>query len=249
MSVERLRFILQRLSSSKKFCQKIICYITRGLSFIVRWSMRSCFGESASVYGKRWEETEKRMKERFSAADAELILELYGSHKGIMYKTALDFVRNRDDIEDVIQDAILRMIRNQDRLRAMEPKACAVYIARTVYTAAMDHERRLAKDRNRLVSLKESLYVVGEGSPEEAYLKRESLSLRLRYLHEALRELPRSDCELLIGKYINGESDDALADRLGIRPTAMRMRLSRARQRARRIIERKEAEDEHKRMV
>ncbi len=189
------------------------------------------------------------MKKFFSAADTELILELYGSHKGIMYKTALDSVQNPDDLEEVIQDAILRMIRNQERLREMEQKARAVYIARTVYSAAMDHGRRIARDRDRLIGLKDSLHVIGEGSPEDDYLERESLALRLRYLREALRELPETDCELLIGKYINGESDEALAERLGIRPTAMRMRLSRARQRARKIIERKESADEHKRMV
>ena len=184
------------------------------------------------------------MKKYFTSEDMALLSELYSSHKGIMYKTALDALGGQDELEDVVQESILRLLQNIDRLRGLDPKARAVYVARTVYTAAMDAQRRAARERRRFVGLDEQPELGGTGSPESALIERESLALRLSLLREALSELSDTDAELLIGKYINGESDESLAERLGLRVGTIRVRLTRAKHRARKLIEDKEAEHE-----
>ena len=61
-------------------------------------------------------------------------------------------------------------------------------------------------------------------------------------MRQALEELSDDDRALLLGKYASGRSDEELARMLGVRPDSIRKKLHRARQRAQRIILRKEAE-------
>lgn len=182
----------------------------------------------------------------YSSADMDLIAALYARYKGIMFKTAMDNLQNKSDLDDVVQDTILRMVQNLETIRPLDEKACAVYIARTVYTAALDYDRRTARERVRSVGLDDVLELSTGQDPEQALIERETLARRLKALREALEELSETDRELLIGKYIRGESDESLAKRLHLGAGTIRVRLMRARQRARRIIEKKVSADEHK---
>lgn len=174
-----------------------------------------------------------------------LVQTIYERHKGIMYKIARENVREPADADDAVSNALLRLFRNAGKLRQLSEKALVSYIVDTVHSAAVDGERRRRTEQRLFVSADTDEYGPAEIAPsvEEAYAAQERDQVRLRHLREALDELPEPDRTLLVGKYIDGESDALLASRLGVKPASVRMKLTRARKRARRIIERKEDGD------
>lgn len=177
-----------------------------------------------------------------TSADKELVQALFEQHKGIMYKTARANVRDPAEADDVVNEALMRLFRSAEKLSGMDRPAVAAYVANTVFTTAVDNERRHVAERRRAeraaAVMPEDIYP----GPEEGFFEREERSGRVRLLHEALSELPEADRILLLGKYVEGVSDRALAARIGVKPASVRMKLTRARQRVRGIIERKEAE-------
>lgn len=185
-------------------------------------------------------------KSRFSSTkDMDFLSELYDRHKGIIYKTILEQMNDTSDLDDVIQETVIRLMKNLAVLRTLNEKARALYIAKTAYTAAMDYGRRAARERSRRVDLEDAAELMSDQDLESAVLENELQRTQLHNLREALKRLSETDRELLIGKYIRGESDETLAGRLGIKPSTIRVRLMRARGRARRLILEKERLDEH----
>lgn len=173
---------------------------------------------------------------------------VYERHKGIMYRVARAHVREQSEADDAVSDALMRLFRNAGRLRGLSERAIVDYVAEAVHSAAIDNERRRRTERSRLVSADaDALEANGFYTMKSAEERRDEerrQELLLARLREALGELSEADRTLLVGKYIDGESDEALAARLGVQTASVRMKLTRARKRARRIIERKGGEDD-----
>ena len=175
--------------------------------------------------------------------DMALVADIYERHKGIMYKTALECIGDDSDKSVVVHDAIVRLAEHADTLRRLNDSALAVYVAATVRSVALNRERRKALERRIIMDVDISEVDDIDSGPtyEERFIEAEAHRDRLRYLREALSELSDTDRELLVGKYMSGESDEALARRFGVSPESVRMKLTRARRRAKAIIERKES--------
>jgi len=176
-------------------------------------------------------------------SDMALVADIYERHKGIMYKTALECIGDDSDKSVVVHDAIVRLVEHADTLRRLSESALAVYVSATVRSVALNRERRRNLERRLIVDADISEVDDIDAGPtyEERFIEEEAHRDRLRYLREALSELSDTDRELLVGKYMSGESDESLAKRFGVSPESIRMKLTRARRRAKKIIERKES--------
>lgn len=172
-----------------------------------------------------------------------LVEALYERHKGLFYKIALERARDETEAGDLISEGLLRLFRNADSLRGLADKQAVDYIADTMRSVAGDYERKHRAENRHFISLDDEDRDIGAISPDpaEELEEREEQDRRLSLLREALTELGETDRLLLTGKYLHGESDEALAARLGVKPSSVRMKLTRARKRAREIMERKEA--------
>lgn len=180
------------------------------------------------------------------SALAGYISELYDTYRGLMYSTAYKYCGADVDAEAAVNDAILRLAKHADTLRALDEPALAVYIACTVQSVALNKRRRLGVERRRMADrdIGELSALGSAASPEDEYIEKETRRERLRHLREALAELGEADRELLTAKYLGGADDAALAARYGITEGSVRSRISRAKKRARRIMERKEGGDD-----
>ncbi len=178
-----------------------------------------------------------------TAADMQLVQSIYERHKGIFYQIAMARARTPADADNVVSEAILRLFRYAPKLAELSEKALVCYVADTVFSASADLYRRQRSEDRRLVSADDQMPEVFLPGPEEEYAERETEERLRRYLAEALEELPESDRTLLIGKYVHGRRDAELAEALGVKPDSVRMKLTRARNRARTIMARKEAAD------
>lgn len=151
---------------------------------------------------------------------------LYLNYKQLMLLTAGKYFPAREDREDVVHDAMLRLLRHEERLARMEEKRVPGYIVFTVRSAAVD----LLRKRNRAPesALEEDRADGGEPPLLEQIILEESLE-RLRAVWPSLS----SEEQLLLeGKYIWGCSDEELAQTLGCRKDSVRMMLTRARRKA-----------------
>lgn len=175
--------------------------------------------------------------------DMELVGSLYERYMGIMYKTALEILDDDTLAGSVVHDAVLRLVRKADTLRGLPERAVPVYIASVVRFTALEAGKKQRMEHRRFVEADAADLerIPAVGSMEDDIAERETRDSRVRYMWEALGELSEADRELLIGKYAAGRSDAELARAFGIKPESIRKKLTRARQRAKKLILRKEA--------
>lgn len=169
------------------------------------------------------------------------VQQIYERQRGLFYKIAMERGRGEAEADDIVSEALLRLFRNADRLRGLHERQLVDYIADTLRSSAVDLERRRRSEARRFVSLEEDdAPLLADPDPESRFVERESESLLIRHLYETLSELRETDRLLLVGKYMEGASDEELARQLGVKTSSVRMKLTRARARARRLLERKE---------
>ena len=156
--------------------------------------------------------------------DRAYMTRLFVKYQRLMYRTIYDILVDKWATEDVLQTTLLRLIDHLDTLRRLEPEGLAGYIAaacrHTAYNV-LRHNRRHPQ-------------VPLEDAPDMDEL----LSRRVE-LNALARVWPRLDEDtrwLLEARYILDYSDSELAREMGVKPTSVRMALTRARKKARAML-------------
>lgn len=178
-------------------------------------------------------------------ADQEFLSSLFERHKGVMYKTALDMgVRDAEMKNAVVHEALIRLPDKLDTLRGLGEKGRAAYVSSIVRYVIMEWSRRRHTHMRYVVDadISELLNTAPGVGFEEDYLERETRRGRLNLMWEAMAEISDADRRILIGKYIDGKSDYALAAELHITEASLRKKLTLAKRRVRKIIQGKEGE-------
>ena len=163
--------------------------------------------------------------------DRKFFSDLYLAYKRLMFSTAKKYVSKPEDIEDIVQTALEKLIKNISALRPMEQCTLAAYIIYTVKSVAFDFHRKAQRTTAHDISLEydklwriEKTYI--------AYADQERLMDDRERLKALWPQLPEDDRILLEGKYIWEKSDRELAEILHCKPDSIRMKLTRARRRA-----------------
>lgn len=155
---------------------------------------------------------------------------LYLNYKELMIHTAGRFFSSQEDQEDVVQDTVLRLLRQGEKLERMEEERIPGYVVFTARSACID----LLRKRSRAP---ESAWE-GEEPADPAALVWEQVILKdeLDKLRSAWPCLSTEDQLLLEGKYIWSCTDEELSGVLGCQKDSVRMMLTRARRRALRAM-------------
>lgn len=157
----------------------------------------------------------------------------YESHKRYIQYMVYQLAPTAADRDDIMQDTLLRLMRNVASLRTLTPPKAASYIAQTVRSACIDLVRRRHADE---------IVYMDEQMLDETYVEREqaedpsgraSAAILVGRLRQRLS--PR-DWLVLRGKYMMGYSQEELGKLLGISPNSVRMALYRARENAKVIL-------------
>lgn len=133
-----------------------------------------------------------------------------------LYKFCYVLLGDRDTATDCAQDTFLRA---HDNLRKGKP-VTAGWLFTVARNRAMDEYRRRRRQQPALVRL--AHFAADSTSPEQSVVMR-----------EAFAELDPDDRTVLYLSAVEGFSGMEIAAMLGIRPTAARMRICRARERFR----------------
>jgi RNA polymerase sigma-70 factor (ECF subfamily) len=140
---------------------------------------------------------------------------------------------NGDLALDIVQETFLRLWKQWQAGEAIDnPRAWLVRVARNL---AEDHAKS-AFQRNGTQTPSTMNGLPGlEVAPLEHLVREETLA----QVRQVLAEMPEADRQILTLKYALGYDGRQIADVLAINPTAVHMRLSRARQRmAERLVDR-----------
>lgn len=163
--------------------------------------------------------------------DREFMSQLYLNYRKLMFSKILIYVPNQDAAEDVLHDAVVKLIGKVELLRTLDRKRLACYVVETAKNAAKDFLRK----KEATVPLPEELDEIPETAdmPEEAILRK----LRVDELRQVWDNLSGNAQDILRRKYLLMLSDEEIAAGYGIRAESVRMRLTRARREAYALLE------------
>ncbi len=143
--------------------------------------------------------------------------------KGLMYRTAYEILHNRTDAEDAMMDAMMRIVKHEEKFAGLECNNMRALAVIYVRNTAIDLYNRNAKQP---YPVDEFSMDSGETpSPEEEVVGKDAAAKLLA----AIEKMPPSyrDVLLLAGKY--GMSNREIAEVLHLENGTVRTRLSRAR--------------------
>ncbi|MET7281208.1 SigE family RNA polymerase sigma factor [Kribbella sp. NPDC005582] len=145
-----------------------------------------------------------------------VVVTLFRAEAARLTQLARWFVDDRTAAEDLVQEAFLRLARNQHRIN--EPDRAAAYLRSIVINLARDHNRR------GLVSLRHRPPAeVDDRSAEDLAAEDE----RRREVIAALRGLPRRQRDCVVLRYYLELPVSEIAGTLGLSPNSVKTHLRR----------------------
>lgn len=167
-------------------------------------------------------------------SDREFMLWLYQEFKGLMFATAKQYISSQSDCEDIIQDCLVKLIEKISVLRVKNHCVLSSYIVHTIRNTSINYLKRQEVMQSKTYSLDEQDSEIASSEPSMDELM--AVLERKEQLSRIWSQLPEEEQLLLEGKYILHYTDAELALQLHCKPGSIRMKLTRARRKAFRMM-------------
>lgn len=157
-------------------------------------------------------------------------------HLDRMYRLAYRLTGHREDAQDLVQDVLLKLYPQNDRLADVEN--VAAWLARVLYRQFIDNKRRYAARNLRIISHHEY-----SADPDQAPALQDSTEalvdseLNISRLQKALESLSEDHRLIIILHDVEGYSLPEVAEITGIRMGTLKSRRQRARERLQELLE------------
>lgn len=163
--------------------------------------------------------------------EREFLTGLYQEYHRLMFSVAGKYTSNPQDKEDIVQEALVKLVRNVRRLRERERCTLVSFVVILVRNTAVNylrHQNVVQKHTQAWPESGDDFIPDSLPMPDELVLLRERVSLLARIWPQ----LSEGEQLLLGGKYLMELSDAELAQLVGCKPDSIRMKLTRARRHA-----------------
>ena len=150
--------------------------------------------------------------------------EMVARQARFMFQVAFGLLRNRQDAEDAVQEAFLKLYRGEAWLRMENEKG---FLARTVWRVALDH---LPKAAERMADVAEMQLTASGGSPEQSVVDEDERAV----LRRLIDGLPEDLRQPLVLSSVEEMTSREVAEAMGIPEGTVRTRVMRARTELRR---------------
>ena len=176
------------------------------------------------------EYNEQKLIQRASGGDPAAFNRLMAQHEKKMYAVALRMFGNREDAQDCLQEAMLRVYRAIGSFKGQSSFSTWLYRI-TMNTCLDELRRKKNKQSTSLDNLLEQGWSPSddEGTPEKHAVRAEMR----RELNQAIQELPEDMRSAVVLRDIQGFSYDEIAEALGVNVGTIKSRISRAREKLR----------------
>ena len=174
----------------------------------------------------------------------------YEKYKHYIYFTAGKLASTPADCDDLVQETVIRILRNVATLKQLDNAKLAKYISVTVKTAYLDIRKSSEKDHllflddAQLEEYLETAHMLGLSALEKLLVKQMPYAppedqIFMNWAVAQLREsLSHRDWLVLEAKYYLDFTQEEIGELIGVSPNSVRMVLHRARKKARSILER-----------
>lgn len=174
----------------------------------------------------------KQASSPLSAAEHEFFQKFYEEYKDFIFYIANRYITTPSDCEDVVQDSVMRLLCNAKVLMELNHPKTVKYIAMTVKSAFLDHQRKKLSAKEIDLD-EEQLTLLLERT--NLHLDDEQTQTKMN-VYQLKHTLSDRDWLVLEGKYILGYSQEELSELVGVSSDSIRMILHRARKNAREIL-------------
>lgn len=161
--------------------------------------------------------------------DRTFMEQIYLRYRRLMFSQVLKIIDNPWDAEEIVQTAVANLVEQVDLLKTMDRNKQVNYIITVSKNEAYTHLRKLR--RNKPISLDDdeiNLYNYLESPTRvDDALIREATSAEL---HSAWGKIESKNRDILTWRYYLGYTHEQIAKELKIKPSSVRMALTRARQ-------------------
>ncbi len=164
--------------------------------------------------------------------DRDAFNELVRSTYRDIYSLAYRLTGNRDDAGDVVQDAYVRAYRAIRRFRG--DSSFSTWMYRITSNCASTHLSR--RTRQRTEELSSDAPIVDLRPEQDPSLRAEAAVLR-HHIDRAIRALPERLRQVVVLRDLHDLSHSEIAAELGITTSAAKVRLHRARQRLKAVLQ------------
>ena len=172
--------------------------------------------------------TDALIVEQVLAGDVDAFAVLVGRYRESCARYALHMLGNREDAEEVLQDAFVRAYRSLGRCE--DPERFGAWLFRILVNRCRTAGARRARRTKTFLADDGALMTASEEHPAEQWAWREEIE-------RALGELRPEQREAFLLKYVEGLGYDEMAELTGIGVSALKMRVMRACDRLRGMLE------------
>lgn len=153
---------------------------------------------------------------KFNQGDTEAFTVLYNRYYYTLYNFIKRFIPDREDAEDLTAEVFVKLWKLRANLNTIKNLEAFLYI--TGRNACLDFLRHMQRRNKREKEvIRNLLQQSGEGVLEE-----DVKAIVLRTIHEEIEKLPRSCRTVFKMAYIDGRSNDEIAEALGINNQSVR---------------------------
>lgn len=166
----------------------------------------------------------------------DFMIQVYDAYGRLMFSIAQEMAPK--DTEDIVQESLLRLIAKVDLLQTLDQARLVNYVSTTTKHTAYTFLRKKKKEDSVFFSVDQEIddFPDPDGSVEEQFLRADSPDA----LCAVWPSLSVDDRIVLSGRYILRQTDAELAEDLGCSADSVRMKLTRARRRAKALLKKQE---------
>ena len=173
----------------------------------------------------------KKSKQSEQLDDEAFFLHFYEENKGFLFFMAQKYTGNTGECEDIVQETLVRLLKNIHTLRELYSNRTFKYIALTVRSAFLDIQRK--KHPEQEISVDDLEVFLSEEKAFEQSDDPVSVHMEVMLLKDSLSS---RDWQVLEGRYILGYSYEELSMLMGLTQENTRMIVSRAKGKARKLL-------------
>ena len=177
-------------------------------------------------------EHEKHCIERVLKGDANAFEHLVHAYEKTVYNLALRTLGNREDAEDVTQEAFLKAYRSLDSFRG--DSKFSVWLYRIVSNLCLDLQRSRQRKPTQSLTVEDDDGEIGELEISDEHFSPEKLldrKLTRESVQRGLSALPDDARQILLLRELQGMSYEEIGQALDLEPGTVKSRIFRARKR------------------
>lgn len=169
--------------------------------------------------------------------DKVFILNLYQDYYSLVRKTVYNITHEVDNLEDLINNIFLKLIEKISLIRTLDSCKTAAYVVYTSKNAAINFIKHRDVEKKHGYYGADTDFVEAIPGLEETIEDRIIHQEEIEEMANAILRLPKKEKDLLYFKYVLEMDNGKLAEILGIAPTSVREYLTRARKKAKMLMD------------